>query len=231
MQRLDPQTDAQFILVGSDLGTQNLVSAGFWPGSGLGVFDQIGTASIGERAGIYFAGAHLPSTETGQSGGPSPAERTRYFIAQDTRGTSVVVESGPVQEALSALDRCAEARLATLGLATAQRSGLATPATIRNTDALGHVLGRLYRDYARAGGVLRMRVAVDETGQLIDCATSNDLMPYGLRTAICEALAGEGVLLPGYDAAGQPMADYFFQTIDFRRGSFGPNADGTDPRR
>ncbi|KLE34374.1 hypothetical protein [Aurantiacibacter luteus] len=232
VQRLHPHTGAQFVLAGTDLQAREEVSAAFWPSAGLTTFTRVGSATIGERPGIYFAGDHLPSTVATGTGEIPAAQRVGYFVAEGSDGRSYVLETGPVHEALTAIDSCVEARLDALGIDLERHAAVSEPARIADIPAFTRELQRIYRDHPNREGRMWLRIGVDSGGRLVDCASSDDLMPVQLQRAVCAALGREGRLVPARDAAGEPMTDFFFQAIGFEwAGGNWPNADGTDPYR
>ena len=236
IKRLQPDLPIQYALVGSSFEIDERLQAGFTPGSGLTEIDRIGSATLGERDGLFFAARTFPRTPDGFPDESALAPDTQFFVAQDLRGDAVVLRTGRIDLALSALEACAANELAALGVDLESRRTFTRYANLLNIGDLMTPLEAAYNRSLRnhrSGGTLQIRVVIDPAGRVTHCHAGDDLTPRTLREDACEAVRQNGSFQTALNAQGEPVADYSLQTIVFQAPQryYEPGADGTVWRR
>lgn len=235
MKRLQGKMPVEFALVGGGFEPDENLQAEFEPGrSGLAQYEYIGSASAGERVGIFFSGQPFPN-----GGFAAPTEdvlsrNTRYFIAQNDDSDAIVLRTGRIDLALDALEECGRQQLAQLGVDLTRQQTLKRGAVLLNTEELirpmSHAYGMEMRDQRRTlEGVLRIRLVIDEDGTLAHCHAGDGLTPRALREAVCSIIGENGEFQVALDSDGKPVTDYWITNVVFeaRQMENWPGADGT----
>ncbi|RIV86604.1 energy transducer TonB [Aurantiacibacter zhengii] len=236
MKRLEGRMPVEFALVGGDFEPEERLQAGFLPGrGGLAEFVFIGSASAGDREGVFFAGQPFPAGGFAAPTEAVLARDTHYFIAQNDDGDAVVLRTGRIDLALDALQQCGMEQLARLGV-DPQRD-LRRDAALVNSGALSPTLGQAYGMAMRQRrgmleGNLPIRLVIDDTGTLAHCHAGDGLTPRMLREAVCETIRDSGEFTTAMDVNGNPVASTLYTNIVFRTRSLTnwPGADGRNYR-
>ncbi len=232
MKRLEGRMPVEFALVGGGFEPEERLQAGFQPGrGGLAEFVFIGSASAGEREGVFFAGQPFPAGGFAAPTQDVLARDTRYFIAQNDDGEAVVLRTGRIDLALDALQQCGMEQLARLGV-DPQRD-LRRDAALTNAGALiptfSEAYGRAMRQ--RRGmleGNLPIRLVIDDAGTLAHCHAGDGLTPRMLREAVCATIRDSGEFTTAMDLNGNPVASTWYTNVVFRTVGLTnwPGADG-----
>ncbi len=233
MKRLQAGYPIEYALIGGDFDPEDGLQAGFVPGTGLADFRRAGSASAGEREGVFFAGPVFTMAPDHYVREESFTPETRYFVAQDRDDQAVVLRTGPIDQALQALEDCGIEQLAQLGVDAAEQNQLRSRATITNSAALAQPISREYgnmmRDVRRTvDGILHIRVVIDDGGELAHCHAGDGLTPRALRDAVCDIIREHGKFRPAVGRDGQPKTDFWSTRIIFqpRPLESWPGADG-----
>ena len=229
MKRLQPGMPLEYALVGGGFDPEEELQAGFVPGTGLANFSRIGTASAGNRDGVFFAGPAFPRVDGHYADELSLSTATRYFVVQDGDDHAVVLRTGAVRMAIDALTQCADEQLAALGVRPRGASEGGQPLRLLNATEIGTMISRPYSRLARVrkvSGEMPIRVVVNGSGTMVDCQAGDGLIPRALREEVCTIMREQGEYEIAVDGDGQTVVGVFFTNIIFSSLGMTPGADG-----
>ena len=142
------------------------------------------------------------------------------FVAVKQRDDEIRLLSGPLGEAFAALDACALDLVGTWGLDIEQhRTATRRPKWLNREATARRIMATYPREAQNSGeqGIMRMRVTVDHTGAVEDCAIIKATNTERLDSPACRAMVNAR-FEPALDAAGQPMRSWFAETIVYQLG-------------
>lgn len=180
---------------------------------GAVIYSYLGLASgTGTEEPVQPA-ASLPQLD------PAQGDEIAYIrLAQG--GRDVLLNTGPLGETFKVLNLCTQQLVKDWGLdpqkhLTAQRQ-------VRWLNQEG-VVRRIQSDYPRAAlsrgeqGIMRMRVMVDETGAVTDCAILEATRVESLESPACREMM-RAEFDPALDVEGKPFASYYATSITYQIG-------------
>jgi TonB family protein len=134
---------------------------------------------------------------------------------------NLVLETGPMDEALAALRECSWDTIRSWGLDIAQQKSLtrrayptqAAYSWFSDDDYPGKMLIRGYE------GIVNFRVLVDETGRATSCHIQSSTQPKEFDDVVCRVVMRRARFHPALDARGKPAKSYWRQTVTFRMAS------------
>jgi TonB family protein len=143
------------------------------------------------------------------------------YVRLTQGGRDILLNTGPLGEAFKILNLCTQQLVKDWGLdpdkhLTAQRQ----VRWLNQED----VVRRIQSDYPRAAlfkgeqGIMRMRVMVDETGAVTDCAILEATRVESLESPACREMK-RAEFAPALDEKGDPFPSYYATSIVYRIGS------------
>jgi TonB family protein len=186
-----------------------------------GTVDDFGTAVIFST---------VPMRGQGVTGGDADHERGPGIPRLDTDfakkvrsltviqgDKSVKLETGPLGDAIAALNQCSEDLVYSWGFDLDQHRTASRRPVWLNEQAIAEKLQSEYPVGALKNGrqaILRMRVTVDAEGKVEDCVLLSVAQEGDVKSRACQQME-RAKFEPALDAAGQPMRSYYTSTITY----------------
>ncbi|WP_373488341.1 energy transducer TonB [Blastomonas sp.] len=127
------------------------------------------------------------------------------------------LKTGSMGDAMAALTTCTDQLLTTWGLDIEKHKSLSRPVT----PAANPGKWVLASDYPASAvtngnnGLVAFRLDVDTSGKPTKCHIQQTLNPDLFQRAVCATVMKRAKFLPALDAAGQPVASYWANTVRF----------------
>ena len=230
IKRIHPGAAVRFSIIGAPItrGSTSL-KAGFMPSDSLPRFEQVGTARIGDRDGVVFAGPLLPRQANGAY---LASDQTTDFVVVDPRDVRTVLHTRAIDQAEAALDSCIFEKLRSFGVKLEDQQRI-----VRHTrpDNFADWAAKMQREYpaealrTNTAGSVAMRLMIDEQGRVAHCHVGNFLAAEVLRTAACNAMIEHARYEPAIDEDGNPVVDVVMQEVRYdinRSSAFSADAHG-----
>lgn len=137
------------------------------------------------------------------------------FVALQQRGREVQLRSGPLGEAFKVLNQCTQSLLSDWGLDAEKHLAARQLPKWKNER---RVAGRIARVYPRSAlnrgeqSILRMRVIVNEKGEVSECAINEATTTEKLESPACKEML-KAEFSPAIDSKGQPFKSYYATSI------------------
>lgn len=181
----------------------------------------IGPASEAEQvAAKKFAKDH-----PGENFEFSPIDPAREaavaYVSVDAPGVKeIVLETGSMKGPMAALSRCTDELLEHWGVDVAAHKSLTRkPAPIESPAKW-----ITHRDYPATlvskgtQSIVQFRLDVDSSGKPTGCHIQTHTKPADFNEVVCAVLMKRAEFLPALDAAGQPLASYYINSVVFQIG-------------
>jgi TonB family protein len=189
----------------------------------IGEAEGYGRAVIHTFFSLEFGTQFVPKPENIQYGLPqietAIAAQARYFTF--TQGNRTVrLNTGPLAGAFQVLNQCSQQRLLDWRLDLEQHLAMQQMPVWKNEKRIAKRIASIYPLQAlRAGesAILRMRVLVDEQGQVSDCQLYESTITKALDSPACEKMT-DAEFDPALDATGKPMRSFYQTAIIYRTG-------------
>ncbi len=147
------------------------------------------------------------------------AARSR-FVALEQGGRTVKFMTGPLDQAFEVLNQCSEQRLNEWGLDIEKHRTLTRMPFWTNQQEIVDRIVKTYPQRAlRAGesAIARLRVNVNEKGQVTECVTLKATDTNILNSPACRQMQ-KAEFEPALDSEGKPMASFYQTSIIYRIG-------------
>lgn len=139
-------------------------------------------------------------------------------VSLSQTGKTVTIQTGPLGEAFKLLNQCTQTQIADWGLdpkkhLTAQRlPRLKNPRRIARRMQSNYPNSALFMGES---GVMRMRVIVDETGEVTNCVIVKATETESLESPACKYMKA-AEFDPALDSEGKPFKSYFATSIIYQ---------------
>lgn len=150
--------------------------------------------------------------------GLEPAEGAKIDrILIERANKALSFETGNLEEAFVALNNCTEDLLTEWGLDPAAHRSFAPVKWLNESDIVKRVVRNYPQNALNRGeqAIFRLRVLVDETGAVTDCAIGEATEADNLESPACEEMQAAR-FEPARDATGQPMRSFYATTIRYQ---------------
>jgi TonB family protein len=130
----------------------------------------------------------------------------------------VELTTGPLDEAFKVLNLCANDLVASWGLDPEQVRTASQPVRWTNGQAITKKILDVYPSQAAREGeqaILRMRVIVNERGEMEECKLFESTVTDKLDSPVCRIMKG-ACFEPALDAQGKPMRSYYATSITYK---------------
>ena len=130
----------------------------------------------------------------------------------------LVLETGPMDKAMTALRNCSWDTVKLWGLDVDQQKTLTRRARWKNSPT-DWISGDDYPSaMARQGyeAIVNFRILIDPTGKPTSCNIQTSTRPKEFDDAVCRAAMRRARFEPALDAAGKPVRSYWRGTVRFR---------------
>jgi TonB family protein len=130
----------------------------------------------------------------------------------------LVLETGPMDEALDALRQCSWDMVRTWGLDVEQQKHLSRHAYPLKPSFSWFRADDYPREMLRDGfqAIVNFRVAVDQAGKPTSCHIQTSTRPKAFDDVVCALVMKRARFHPALDRQGKPVASYWRQTVNFR---------------
>lgn len=141
----------------------------------------------------------------------------RYLTINAPRADPVRLETGALDEVFAVFDHCIDELLTHWGIDIEIHRTLSRPASpatppSRWMGSGDYPRGLLARGYQ---GIVNFRLNIDAEGGVSQCHIQQSTRPEGFDRAVCDALSRRARFEPALDAAGNPVASYFVNSVRF----------------
>lgn len=189
----------------------------------MGEVEGFGPAVIHTTFSLESGTQYVPKPDNIQYGLPqietAIAAQARYVTFTQGRRT-IRLNAGPLANAFRVLNQCSQQRLNEWGLDLEQHLAMRQMPVWKNEKLIARRIASIYpRQALRAGesAILRMRVLVDEQGQVSDCRLYESTIAKVLDSPACENMKS-AEFDPALDSTGKPMPSYYQTVIIYRTG-------------
>lgn len=135
----------------------------------------------------------------------------------------VLMETGPLGDAASALQACADDLIASWGLDAEKHKALARPAIPARPTA-GWIASDTvpFTDFEKlSGGNNEIRVIIDATGKAMSCHIQWPSLSAAINEKICSSVIEKAEFSPAVDQSGSPFPSYWTTSVFFLLPPFG----------
>lgn len=145
------------------------------------------------------------------------AKRVEY-VAVKQRGREVRLTTGPLDEAFAVMNTCTTDMIGEWGLDPERH---ATATRLPRWTNEEKIVGRIVREYPRAAlyrgeqAILRMRVIVDQTGQVEDCVIDEATTTEKLESPACRPMM-DAEFEPALDSNGDAFRSFYATSIVYQ---------------
>lgn len=149
---------------------------------------------------------------------PLQEKAVTFIEVSEGLRNDLILETGPMDKPMAALRECAWDMIRSWGLDVEQQKTLSRE--VAPTDRKkSWISGRDYpMEMLRGGyeGVVNFRLLIDAKGTATSCQIQTSTRPKEFDDAVCRIVMRRVRFNPALDAAGNPVASYYRQTINFR---------------
>lgn len=170
------------------------------------------TKPNGEGAGGDDAASGIPGLNTDLGSDAN-------YISLTQRKREVRFETGPLAPAFEALNTCTRDMVRQWGFDVEKQMTVATRPAFKNVTSVAQRMQANYPDAAiRAGAsaILRMRVTIDENGEVEECFLNGLTTTDKLKSTACSEIYEYAEFEPALDITGAPVRSFYTTTITYR---------------
>lgn len=176
------------------------------------VFSRISVKKAAEQGN----GAFTPPVNWRQLDAATAREVKTLSVTQSDK--EVAFATGPLDEAFSVLNLCTRDLVASWGLDAEKQMTVSQPVVWTNAVAISRKIQERYPPQAAKEGeqaILRMRVIVNEKGEMEQCNIIDVTVTDKLDSPACKEMRGAR-FKPSLDANGEPMRSYYATSITYQ---------------
>ena len=174
---------------------------------------------------IVMHGVHLAPAPDGDEyefvAGDIGAERQRAITTVELdygRGNSLILQTGPLDQAVAAMEKCTQNLVATLGLDEASQEQLASKPEPLDLSTVARKLQQAYplkmlRD--EEDGLVKYRVLVNAEGKPEGCQIAQSSRPASFDDFVCFFIIRELEFEPARNSAGEPVAGIYTGSVRY----------------
>lgn len=176
-----------------------------------------GRPLVGEVAGF---GSGLKLSAVSASSGADKQEAVTGTITFAQRGEKIRLKDSSLDDALAALDNCAQALAASWGLEPAQLDSIISAPQWLNRRAvhrrIANTFAERWHTSAPEDGIAHVRVIVNEAGQAENCTVVYAIAEMLPNERACQIMH-DARFQPALDSAGKPVRAWYMVSFKDRR--------------
>ncbi|MEP1420738.1 MAG: energy transducer TonB [Erythrobacter sp.] len=141
------------------------------------------------------------------------------YLSLTQKKREVRFETGPLAPAFEALNSCTNDMVTDWGFDVEKQMTVAKRPAFKNVDS---VAGRIQKGYPNAAvrqgvsAILRMRVTIDENGNVEECFLNGLTNTDRLKSTACSEMYDHAEFDPALDIFGRPIRSFYTTSITYR---------------